>query len=279
MIGHKILIENFKKLAEREKLNHGYIFFGPDRVGKKLFALSLANYLENGIFDDPKGKILSDTHLISPDENGTIGIEEARRIKYFLIERPNRSLYRTVIINDAQALTGEAQNALLKITEEPSRAALIILVLKEPELILATIESRLHKIYFSQVSKKEIEEWLKREYLVPDKKATELAEKSFGQPGLARLILSDDKFNEAITAAAKTLELAPSERKTFIKDLVKEEKFDINLFLEALGIEVAGQNKMRPEFWHKLMELRRNLNFFNLNPRLQLEALFFKNTE
>lgn len=274
MIGHRILIENFKKLAEREKLNHGYIFFGPDRVGKKLFALSLANYLENGVFDDPKGKILSDTHLISPDENGTIGIEEARKIKYFLIERPNRSLYRTVIVNDAQALTGEAQNALLKITEEPSRAALIILVLKEPELILATIESRLHKIFFSQVSKIEIRNWLEKEYSVPDKKATELAERSFGQPGLAKLILDDGRFSEVMVMAAKILKLTSSERKAFIKDSVKEERFDINLFLEALAMEAAGQNKMRPEFWHKLMELRRNLNFFNLNPRLQLEALF-----
>ncbi len=274
MIGHKILIENFKELAERKKLNHGYIFFGPDRVGKKLFALSLANYLENGVFDDPKGKILSDTHLISPDENGTIGIEEARRIKYFLIERPNCSLYRTVIVNDAQALTGEAQNALLKITEEPSRVALIILVLKEPELVLATIESRLHKVYFSQISKKEIKNWLEKEYSVPDKKASELAEKSFGQPGLAKLILDDDKFSAAMVAANNAIKLNSFERKNFIKDLVKNEKFDLNLFLEALAIEAAGRDRARPEFWHKLMELRRNLNFFNLNPRLQLEALF-----
>ena len=127
-IGHDSQIADLKKLADTKTLGHGYIFFGPDRVGKKTIALSLASYFETGEFLYRTGNILGDCLVILPDERKTIGIDEVRKVRGFLGQRPNRSPYRTVIIDNGECLTGESQNALLKISEDPPPSGLFIMI-------------------------------------------------------------------------------------------------------------------------------------------------------
>ncbi|TRZ64473.1 MAG: hypothetical protein D4Q79_01485 [Spirochaetia bacterium] len=146
------LINNFRELIKNDKLSHSYLFFGAGEE-KFTFSQALANFLEKGEFSEPKG-ILTEFLAVSPDEKGTIGIEEIRNLKYFLWQKPIASLKRIVIIENAQALTAEAQNAALKIVEEPPERGLIIFLAKTAEDLLPTLNSRLQKIYFSETSKK-----------------------------------------------------------------------------------------------------------------------------
>src|SRR3989344_3144106 len=106
LIGHEKLVEDFKGLAERNELSHGYILFGPARVGKKLFALCFANFLETGDFEE--SNMLRDSLLLEPNEEGIIGIDEIRRIRNFLWQKPVVSKKRKVVINDVEAMTVEA---------------------------------------------------------------------------------------------------------------------------------------------------------------------------
>jgi len=146
------LANNFKELIEGDKLSNSYLFFGAGEE-KFIFSQALANFLEKGKFIEPKG-ILTEFLAVSPDEKGTIGIEEIRNLKYFLWQKPTASFKRMVIIESAQAFTVEAQNAALKIVEEPPEHSLIIFLAKTAEDLLPTLNSRLQKIYFPETSKK-----------------------------------------------------------------------------------------------------------------------------
>ena len=274
LIGHARIIEDLKRLADEKQLPHGCIFFGPPRVGKKLVAVGLANYLENKNFSaGDKQIVLSDMLAADPDENKTIGIEKVLGIKQFLWQTPNRSSYRTAIITAGEYLSPEAQNALLKIAEEPPSSALIILVIDEPERLLPTVRSRFHKIYFSPVPEKLIKDWLIKELRCPELKAEKIASKSFGEPGLAWRLLKDEGFQKLQREAEKFLNTPRSGRKDFIKDLVAEDNFDFGGFLEAIMICLLPLQKRDIALWRRLLGLRREINYFNLNPRLQLTAL------
>ena len=271
LIGHENLIRDFKALAGDRKLSQGYIFFGVPRLGKRSFAMALANHLENGEFAEPAAnRVLSDALLIGPGENRTIGIDPIRDIKIFLWQMPNASPYRTVIIDGGERLTDEAQNALLKITEEPPAAALLILVADDPEKLRPTLQSRFQKVYFSPVPVPLIERWLKTELRIPADKAKDAAERSAGQPGLAKMMLTDESFNERHAAARKFLSAPASGRSLLLKDILVDEHFDLDLFVEALMIAAYSEHKRDKIFWHAASELRRQASYFNLNPRIQL---------
>ena len=297
LIGHRLLIENFKKLADNNLLAHGYVFFGAVGVGKFLVAQALANYLKGKNFDLEPG-ILNDALVILPDEKNTISIDQVREIRNFLFQRPNLSLRRTVIINDADNLTVEAQNALLKIAEEPPEAGLLILVVRDPEFLKETLISRLNKIYFSNVKTSEVEEWLGKtcntEHIAcSTKDIKEAAEKSMDRPGLALKMLEDKEFQELLKTADKFLKVSPSQGKDFIKDLLDHpptgEDFDLSRFLDALILRITNRftnlpagrqvyesdefRKKDRELWHRVLRLKKEASYFNLNPKIQLQAL------
>src|ERR1700733_12334468 len=129
LIGHKGIIGDMKKLAEKGQLSHGYIFYGPSMVGKRMIAVGLAKFLETGEFDSLKEhEVLQDYTVITSPNKNSIGIDAVREIRHFLWQKPVASLKRTLIIDEAELLTTEAQNALLKIAEEPPASSLLILV-------------------------------------------------------------------------------------------------------------------------------------------------------
>ncbi|MEK7193544.1 MAG: AAA family ATPase [Patescibacteria group bacterium] len=279
IIGHEDFLLSFAKLADRGEISHGYIFWGPERVGKKTVALELARYLEEKKFSESdilknKGSILGDCRVVSPDETKKIGIDAARDIKYFLWQKPNRSEYRTVVIDDAHLLTAEAQDALLKIAENPPASTLLIVIVRNPELLTPTLNSRLQKIYFAPVGEEKIREWLIKEFHLAAAKSTEIAKCSLNTPGRAYALLYDEKFQKIRDAARAFLKVSRSERKNFIKELLLDDAFNFEEFLDALIAERVEAKNFGD--WHDLLALRKNAAYVNLNPRLHLEALFSK---
>jgi len=282
IVGHKEIIDQLKNLADSQSLFHGYIFFGPSRVGKKTVALSLANYLENKIFDKPQ-KILSDFFEINSDrinESNTekqSALEEIRAIKNFLLQSPNVSPYRLVLIDNAENLNHFGQNALLKISEEPQKYSLIILICRDPELLLPTLYSRFQKIYFGLVEDKKIEKWLISEFKIKKEDAEKIVKDSFGLPGVSYALLKEEIFQKNINNAKIFLKLKEKEKINFIKELIDKAKekgdFDMDSYLEALMFALKEVNKNNMEIWKKILKLRMDFSFYNLNPKLQLVAL------
>jgi len=145
----KKIQEDFINLINGKKLFHAYLFFGEQTNEIFEFAEKLANFLEWGEFKKSE-KFLNDLIIIKQNENGNIGIDEIRNMQKFLYQSPNVSKKRTAIINNADALTDEAQSGILKIIEEPPKDSLIILVINRENLLLETLRSRMGKIYFSE---------------------------------------------------------------------------------------------------------------------------------
>lgn len=278
IIGHDRSIHDLKTLASKKRLAHGYIFFGPAKVGKCLTAKSLANYLETGDFfysEDENRRVLQDCLLITPGEHGTIGIDALRAVRYFLWQRPVKSSYRTVIIDDGHLLTPEAQNSILKITEEPPPSALLIIVVHDPGILGPTLASRFQKIYFSAVPESSIKAWLGKRGL-PYPNAEAAAGRSFGKPGVALALLTDKKFQTLLKSAEDLLRVSPSLRRDSIKKLALQDSFRFEEFLESLTFCLSWHppiGKRQIELWHALLELCDQAARFNLNPRLQLENL------
>ena len=238
------------KLREEGTLGGGYLFFGEPMIGKFAFAFELANSLENN------PSVLSDTFIINPDpERNTIGIDEIREIKNFLAVLPIASDYRTVIVRDAENMTREAQNAFLKITEEPPLHSLIILTADSTESILPTLASRLRKIYFPRVGTEEIKKWLIDELQIPETEAETLSKTSLGRPGLAKMVFSEEW--KKITAP---------------KDLKFETEAEYDRFiLKSILDSYNSKNKN----YSNLKDLLHRYHLskqFNLNKKLQLKS-------
>lgn len=145
------LRDDFKKIIKKDKLSHAYLFYGGDENNcqeKFIFSQSLANFLENGIFKEPS-RPLKETLIISPDEKTTIGIDRIRDLKHFLWQKPVNSSRKTAIIKGAENMTPEAQNAALKIVEEPPESTLIIFIADVEDNLFPALSSRLQKIHFS----------------------------------------------------------------------------------------------------------------------------------
>jgi DNA polymerase III subunit delta' len=289
IIGHVKELEFLKKLATENRLGAGYIFFGAEGVGKRGVAMHLAEFLEHQK-DDPSTllrnasdgqagprnkKILQDAKVVAPDEAGTIGIDAAREGRVWLGLKPALSSRRTLIIDAAERMTGEAQNALLKISEDIPGAGLIILITRDPELLQSTLTSRFQEVFFSVVPVDEIVLWLQNTHDVVKEKAERAGARSLGRPGLAYRLCLDDTFRASLTTAEKFLNGGLQPGSAALKELVREETFDLPGFLDALALVLSWRRaeNINPRTWHSVIALREQVSRLNLNPRIQLEAL------
>jgi len=286
ILGREKATADFKKLVSSGALGHAYLFYGPAMVGKKTFAVALARFLEKGIFEPPAAdEVLQDAKVIDlafakqldPDKKGdSIGIDAAREIKNFLWQKPNVSSRRTLVLDEMEFLTAEAQNALLKITEEPPASSLIIFISSDPESILPTIMSRVEKIYFGLIPETEIVPWLTKERKLAATDAKKFAKQSFGKPGLAIRLAEDVDLQKNIALAERLLKVQPAARRDLVKEISEPDNFNFNKFVSALVLVLATEkeSKTRNILWHRALLLADRASNFSLNPRLQLENLF-----
>jgi len=286
VLGHEGIIKDLTAFAGRGELPHGYIFFGPAMTGKRAIAVALAHFLEKGTFATPQGgEVLQDMKVVDlefakqldPDRKDSVSIDAVREIKNFLWQKPNASKRRTLVLDEAEFLTTEAQNALLKLTEEPPASSLIIIVTADLDALLPTIVSRLQKIYFGAVPEKDIAKWLVAEHGVTAAKAAQFAKRAHGKPGLAWRLHADKTFQEQLALAEQFLKTPAAGRGAFIKKILEPEDFNLRIFLDALIVVLAWAMEKptagRIALWHRALALYGRAMDFGLNPRLQLAAL------
>src|SRR3989344_3218725 len=157
MIGHTKNIKYFQNVIKTGRLVHAYLFSGPEMIGKKMFAVNLAQ----NILSTSHVESNPDLKIISPkiDEGDTkIYIEDIRDLKSFLSVKPFYGPYKIAVIDDADRLTPEASNSLLKILEEPSASSILILITSKPRYLLQTIYSRCQEIKFSPPKEDELDD-------------------------------------------------------------------------------------------------------------------------
>lgn len=144
--------------AKKGKLAHGYLFWGGDCQEMKNTAFGLAEFLKISSFD-----VL---YIIPKEGKSDISIEQIRKAKKHLSLSAYNSLYKFVIIDNAELMNSEAANALLKTLEEPQGNTILILITPKPELLPKTILSRLQEIRFKSVSLNRIyKNFLNKDYI------------------------------------------------------------------------------------------------------------------
>ena len=179
VVGHDSLLRLVGQAVARDTLPPSLLFAGPDGVGKRLAAVALAQAqnctavrstdtleadacgtcpicrrIERGSFPDAL--------LIEPGENGSITIDPVRRAIGQSTYRPFEGRKRVVIVDDADRLVVQAQNALLKTLEEPTDSSQFVLVTSRPDLLLPTVTSRCQRLNFGQLTVDEVVEVLER---------------------------------------------------------------------------------------------------------------------
>lgn len=167
IVGHSENREKLRQIVECGKVGHAYLFVGKSGIGKRLVALEFAKNImcpnsKNGVacMECDECKTFgnnADFEIIEPEKN-IIKVDAIRNFESEVYLKPTMSLRKCFIINDADLMNESAQNALLKILEEPPLYATIILVASNKEKLLGTIKSRVVSINFKALSNDEIKE-------------------------------------------------------------------------------------------------------------------------
>ncbi|TSC96970.1 MAG: DNA polymerase III subunit delta' [Parcubacteria group bacterium Athens0714_26] len=285
--GNLLLVKDFKELVKANKLAQGYIFFGDPQIGKFTFAKSMANFLENGEFEISK-RLLSDVMTVdaaarsdslkSSSREGLSqgGIDSMRELKAFLQQKPIISLKKTIIIDNAGELTPQAQNAILKISEEPTSKALIILVVNQLDELLPPLLSRFQKIYFGRASEEDLMKFLADEYKINKQEAKVLAENSYGRIGRAVELLNNPLMEQMQEMAEKFLKSSTAARSKTIKDLVEAQKENprlLDYFMEFLIIRLRKDPVKNLNLLKSALNRLFLIKSYNTNKRLQIEAI------
>lgn len=182
IIGHQRPIKWLQTAVETNHLGHAYLFHGEPAIGKRYTAMALTQLLhcEHPPLDstpDACGTCRSchqveqaihpDCLIIQPEDtqkqNPKIKIDQIRAIEHLVIYRPLVGSHKVCLIDDADTMTTEAANALLKTLEDPPDHCLFLLVSSRPEHLLPTIRSRCIALRFSPLPVSTIDEFLRKQ--------------------------------------------------------------------------------------------------------------------
>ena len=288
LFGYDNLIKDFRRLVDEKSLSHAYLFFGEPQVGKFLFAKSLANYIETKNFDEPSSP-LTETLVVdfgsekNDEGKESVGIERVREIERFLYQTPVSSLYRVAIIRDAEWLTDTAQNALLKILEEPPKSGLIIATARDSSVFLPTVASRMQGIYFRTLPSGMILDFLAKYGRITAQESEKASQGSFGRIGRAVAIIeSPDSQEKAFNTVKKALSKSCSgkaELEGIVDELLK--LMDKSpLFLESFFEEILS--RIKPKFLDHPRECREviqeiaRMESLTLSKRIHLKNILWK---
>ena len=217
VLGHEEVIKHLQNAAAMDKVSHSYIFAGEKGSGKKLLAKLFAMTLqcekhgkEPCLQCSSCKKAMNhdnpDIIYVSHEKPNSIGIEDIREQLIADVDiKPYTGPYKVYIVDEAEKLTVQAQNALLKTIEEPPAYAVIMLLVNNGATLLPTIASRCVTLNFKPVRDEVIKKYLMEELHVPDYQAEVSVAFAQGNVGRAKQIATAEDFAEMMEAAFRIL--------------------------------------------------------------------------
>lgn len=251
VVGHKDIIKYMKNAVEQNKLSHAYILNGQRGSGKKLLARLFAMTLqcESGE-SEPCGACRScvqttngnqpDIITVKHEKPTSISVDDIReQLNGDILIKPYSSRHKIYIIPEADLMTVQAQNALLKTLEEPPEYAVIFLLTENADSLLATIRSRCVMLKLRNIKDKLVKKYLMEQLQIPDYQAELCAAFAQGNIGRAAMLAKSEHFNgikeEAIQLLKYIDEMELHEIVSAIKQINKY-KLEVTDYLDIFTI-------------------------------------------
>ncbi|MGN0383787.1 MAG: DNA polymerase III subunit delta' [Eubacterium sp.] len=248
IIGQDHIVRHFQNAIKLNKISHAYIINGEAYSGKKMLARAFAMSLlcENGTGEPCMEchsckQSLTNNH---PDikwityEKSGIGVDEIReQINNDVIIKPYSSPYKVYIVPDAEKMTIQAQNALLKTIEEPPAYVVILLLTTNADMFLPTILSRCVILNTKYIKDEIIKKYLMEKEEIPDYAASVATTFAEGNLGKAINLASSDEFNamkDEVVRSANELLQANSSKIAAIVKKSSEYKNELDEYMELL---------------------------------------------
>lgn len=217
IIGHEQIIGHFQNAITLDKVSHAYILNGPDGSGKMMLAEAFATALQcekksvEGCMECRSCKQAAshnqpDILYLEHEKPNTISVDDIRRqINQDIDIKPYASPYKIYIVDEAEKMNQQAQNALLKTIEEPPAYAVILLLTTNADLFLPTILSRCIRLNLKPVSDPVIQAFLRKQYQIPDYQAEVSTIFAQGNVGKAIKLASSEHFKELRDSAVQLM--------------------------------------------------------------------------
>ena len=263
IVGHKQIIEHLQNAICMEKISHAYILNGENNAGKMMLAESFAMALQCETGEtEPCMECRScrqaiehnqpDIIYVNHEKPNIISVDDIRhQLNNDIVIKPYSSKYKIYIIDEAEKMNVQAQNALLKTIEEPPAYAVILLLTTNADGFLPTILSRCITLNLKTVQEELIKIHLMKKHRVPDYQAEICASFAQGNVGKAIKLASSDEFNELKTEAVQ-----------LVKKIEDMDLYELNKTIKTIS-----------EFKNKMDD------FFDLLTLWYRDVLYYKSTE
>ncbi len=279
IVGQDMLIENLQSAIKYNKISHAYLIEGERLSGKRMIADIFARALQCecdredtqqqtslfslGMFEDneqtdkadigeqikPCNQCRScrqaqngnhpDIIYVEHEKPNVISVDNIRRVNEDIALKPYSGPYKIYIIDEAEKMNMQAQNALLKTLEEPPEYAIILLLTTRTEAMLQTILSRCMVLNIKPVAEDAIKNYLMHSIQVPDYRAAVCASFARGNVGRAIELASNEAFDRlkslVISAMKNIADMEIHQMSAEIKKIT-EEKFDKDDYLDLCFI-------------------------------------------
>ena len=217
VVGHKDILKYISSAVENNRVSHAYILNGERGSGKKMLANLFAMTLlcETGD-NEPCGKCHSckqaesgnhpDIIRVTHEKPNSISVDDIRtQVNNTVDIKPYQGPYKVYIIPQADMMTPQAQNAILKTIEEPPSYAVFLLLTENAETLLPTINSRCVMLKLRNIKDTLIKKYLMENLEIPDYKADMCTAFAQGNMGRAIMLANSNHFNEIREEAVQLL--------------------------------------------------------------------------
>ena len=249
ILGHEPIKEHFFNAVLTGNISHAYILSGEAGMGKKSLAnaFALALLCEKGQADPCRQchackQVMSGNHpdliYVTHEKPASIGVDDVRRqINDTIQVKPYSSAHKIYIVDEAEKMTVQAQNALLKTIEEPPAYAVILLLTTNAEAFLPTILSRCVQLKLKPLKDGEVKDYLVSRMGVELSQAEIYTAFARGNLGKAIHLADSEDFRHLY---GELLDLLKNLKKSDISELLerirkmKEDKLDIHQCLDFM---------------------------------------------